>query len=526
VSSLGRSAVWAERGVVATAHPLATSAGLDVLRRGGNAVDAILASAAVMGVAQPMMSGLGGDTFAVVRDGRDGSLTAVGGSGIAPSGLSVDRLASAGFRDAMPLEGMLSVAVPGAVDAAFVLLQRWGSGRFSMPELWAEAVRLARDGVPVHRFVAYRLARGEPRLRRHPSAARLLLPPAREGSRLRNPEYARTLETVAHGGPDVFYRGEVAEAIVRHSAASGGVLSLEDLAGHRSDVGAPLEVDYRGLRVCTNQPPSQGIILMEELLVASGWDLSSLGHLSAEAIDHLVLAKRCAFADRLAHAGDPRFVPDAWRCMLDPEHAAVRRRTLEGVGDTTYLCAADRDGNAVSLITSLSAPFGSAEVVEGTGMLLNNRAGRGFTLEEGHPNRLEPGKRTMHTLHAYMVVDGSGGLRLVGGTPGGDGQPQWNLQVLTALLDWGLGVQEAVEAPRWRAVPGTDPASVDEPAGVILEQGFPQAAADGLAARGHRVAFGPDEDDFGGAQVIAVDGAAGLMAAGSDPRVDGCAMGW
>jgi gamma-glutamyltranspeptidase/glutathione hydrolase len=537
---LGRSAVWSTRGMVAAAHPLAAAEGLRVLREGGNAADAVLAMSAVMSVAQPMMSGLGGDTFCVWYDGRTGEVWALNGSGAAPRAATPEAYAARGYTEKMPLRGMLSVAVPGAVDAAFTVLERWGSGRFSMEDLWRPAIRHAREGVPVARMVAEHCEEGAELLARYPSSAHFLRDgrALREGETLVLPDYARSLERVAREGRDVFYRGELAERIAGYCQAHGGLLDPADLAEHRGEVHRPIAFTYRGHEVHVTAPPSQGIILLEALAVASGWDLGALPHLSAEAVHRLVEAKKLAFADRNAFLGDPRFVPfDASR-LLAPEWVASRRarfdpaRAAEEVdasplpsgGSTTYMCAADRDGNALSFITSLSAHWGCGEVVEGTGILMNNRCGRGFSLAPGHPNRLAPGKRTMHTLQCYVATRG-GRLRLVGGTPGGDGQPQWNLQVLTAIWDWGLGVQAAAEAPRWLSSPGTDPAGLPAPFTLTLEEGFPEETLAGLQARGHRVTRVGRWGVGGGAQLIEVD-PRGAFAGGSDPRTDGCALGF
>jgi gamma-glutamyltranspeptidase/glutathione hydrolase len=342
----------------------------------------------------------------------------------------------------------------------------------------------------------------------------------------------------------VFYRGAVAEAVDAYMRAHGGLMRGEDLAAHGADIEAPLSVAYRGATVHMAPLPSQGLILLECLRIAEGWNVAALS--AADRIHLLVEAKKRAYADRLAYAGDPRFVNVPLQELLSAEFAAQRRASIDprraadevapgrvaaaaswgapGETDTTYLCAADRDGNAISFITSLSAAFGCAEVVEGTGIMLNNRAGRGFTLEHGHPNILAPGKRTMHTLQCYLVTRADGSLWLVGATPGGDGQAQWNLQVLTARIDQGLDPQAAVEAPRWTSHPGTDPAGLPAPYRLDLEDGLPEEVYAELAARGHALRRQPYLSGSGDEQLIERLGD-GCLVGASDPRGDGCALG-
>ncbi|HEX5505576.1 MAG TPA: gamma-glutamyltransferase, partial [Thermomicrobiales bacterium] len=313
-----------------------------------------------------------------------------------------------------------------------------------------------------------------------------------------------------------------------------------DWAGHHADLyEPPLVTTYRGTTVYETAPPSQGHILLEELNIVEQADLAALGHLRPEAIHLLVEAKKLAFADRLAHSGDPRFITTPLDTLLSKEFAAQRYREIdpahaadvargarlpERVADTTYLCAVDRDGNACSYITSLSAGFGSRVVAGDTGIALNNRAGRGFTLEAGHPNVLAGGKRTMHTLNCFLVAE-DGKPWLVGGTPGGDGQPQWNLQLVTGMLDYGLDVQAAIEAPRWTSFPGTDPISIENAFELRIEDRVSPAVLRGLEERGHRLnVLGPWAGG-GAAQLIAL-GPDGVLRGGSDPRAEGQALGY
>lgn len=536
---IGRSAALACRGMIASGHPLASAAGLEVLAGGGNAVDAAVAVAGVLGVVQPMMSGLGGDTFMLVYRRRDGRVWAMNASGPAPSGATRDYFAERGHRQ-MPLRGMLSPSVPGAVAAMEEALTRWGSGRFALDRLLAPAVRYAEEGAPVARKVAQWIREAQPVLSSYPSSARIFLPggaPPAEGDILVQRDLAASLRLVAAGGADAFYRGEIAEKIGAYSRAHGGLLTAADFAGYVPEVHPPLQTTYRGVTVFTTAPPSQGFLLLEMLNLLEGFDPPEWG--SGDWVHRPVEAKKLAYADRLAYVGDPRFIRNPLDALLDKRYAARRRQEIdperaaesprgglpaEVPGETTYFCTADAEGNLVSYITSLSAAFGCGEVVEGTGIMLNNRAGRGFELREDHPNCIAPGKRTMHTLMPCMAFRG-GAPWLVWGTPGGDAQPQWNLQVLLNMVDAGMSIQEAIEAPRWTSFPGTDPATIETPFELRMEAGFSADTIERLSARGHRIIHQGVLGNGGGAQAIVVDINRGLYQGGSDPRTDGCAIG-
>jgi gamma-glutamyltranspeptidase/glutathione hydrolase len=538
--SPGRQPVFANRGIVATGHPLASAAGLRVLMDGGNAVDAALAAAGVLGVVQPMMSGLGGDTFLVLWRAGESRVYALNGSGVAPHAATREWFTSRGHRR-MPLRGMLSVSVPGAVDAMTTALERWGSGHFSLSRLLEPAIDYAQHGFPVARRVAAWIAEAAPVLSRYPASARLYLPggrPPAPGQRLSNPDLARSLRAVAAGGRDEFYRGELPKRIAVYMREHGGLLTEREFAEHASEIHEPLRTDYRGYTVCTTAPPSQAAILLELLNILEGFSPDELRWGTAQAIHLMVEAKKLAVADRLAYLGDPRMIDNPLETLLSKEFAARRRSEIdrraarqsvpagalpEAVGDTTYLCAADGEGNVVSMITSLSATFGCGEVIEGTGILLNNRAGRGFTLEEGHPNCIAPGKRTMHTLMPFLALRG-GKPALAWGTPGGDGQPQWNAQAFSALVDGGVELQTAVELPRWTSYPTTDPAHLPAPFELQMEAGFPPDAVRELEALGHAIRPLAARSTKSGMQVIRVGDE--IYEGASDPRVDGCAVGF
>lgn len=529
-------------GMVAAAHPLTVAVALDVLKRGGNAVDAAVAGGLTAAVVMPEMCGLGGDLFAIVHAPGQAPL-AVLGSGASPRSASLDRMRRQGDASPtgvkMPFRGPLSVATPGMVHAFGALLDRFGSR--PLAELTAPAIAYA-EGFPLTPLGAHFIATSADLLRQFPASAAVFLPGGevpRAGSILRQPDLARTLRKIAAQGTQAFHSGDIAEAIGAFMAAHGGELSAGDLAAHETVLAAPIATTYRGHTVFQTGLPSQGMILLEALNLAEQMDGAALAKGDAAAIHLLAEAIKLAYADRLGYAVDPAFgdprletlISKAWAAQrfaaIDPERAAATVPAGEMVdGDTTYFCVADGAGMMVSLIQSVSSNFGSGVVAGDTGVVLNNRAGRGFSLEDGHPNIFAPGKKTLHTLNCYSVADASGTPVLVGGTPGGDGQPQWNLQTLVALIDGGLDVQAAVEAPRWTVWPGTDPSTLPNPYELQIEARVGEAVLAELAARGHSLRRFGAWGGGGAAQAIARDPATGVLAGGSDPRAEGLALGF
>lgn len=532
------SPVRSTRGMVCTSHPLSAAAALAVLRDGGNAVDAAVAAANLEGVIWPDKCGLGGDAFALVYQARSRSVTAFTGCGAVPRAVSIDWYRERGHTR-MPLTGPLSVSVPGAVGAYEAMVRRFGTR--SLADLLQPAIRAAEDGFVVNERLAETTREKAPLLAACPEAAAIFLPsgvPPQTGSVLRQPQLAESLRSVAQGGATSFYQGELAERLVAALGAAGMPFTMEDFSDHETEVAPPLSVSYREWQVYETPPPSQGLMLLEMLNLVEGFDLGRLGNLSTEGIHTLVEAKKLAFADRMAWCGDPRVVtvpvepllskPFAARRrgQIDPERAAeapagAPREELEG--DTSYMAVADADGNAVSLIYSISLPYGAAWVAGDTGILLNNRAGRGFVLDPAHPNGLAPGKRTMHTLNAYLVLR-DGEIELVGGTPGGDQQTQWSLQVLVGLLDGGLDVAQAVEMPRWHSFPGTDPEFAGRPFHLSVESRLPEESLAGLEGRGHRLVRRGPWDEGGAVQLVRFDRQAGVLEGASDPRAGGVAL--
>ncbi len=543
------SPVMARGGIIAAQHPLVSSTGLRVLATGGNAVDAAVAAALVATVVMPGRCGIGGDLFAIVARANassaegNGDLLAFHGSGIAPRGASLELMRehgqdSASGRRVMPQDGPLSPSVPGFVDGCFQLLERFGTRPFA--ELAAPAIGYAEEGMVVSPGEHQAIVNHAERLARYPASAAVYLPggtPPRPGDLLRQPDLARSLALVARGGPDAFYRGEIAKAIAAFLAANGGALTADDFAGHTTDVSPPLATSYRGYTVYETGLPTQGLVVLEALNICEQAPIGEMGLRSAEAIHTEVSALRLAFADRLAYAADQGYVETPVSELISKAWAAERYATIDSqfastidpgkiaAGDTTNLAVIDEDGLMISLIFTLSEVYGSAVVAGDTGILLTNRAGHCFELEDGHPNIYAPGKRTMHTLNCYLIANQDGTPVLVGGTLGGDSQPQWNLQTITGLIDGGLDVQAAVEQPRWQLYPATYPAYLGDPFSLSVEDRLGEETITSLEAMGYPVQRIGAWAAGGAVQVIARDPETGILAGGSDPRAEGMAVG-
>ena len=530
-----RQPVFATNGAVATSQPLAAQAGLDVLRSGGNAVDAALAAAVALTVVEPTSNGIGGDLFALVWDGA--KLHGLNSSGRAPGALDAGRLRGLGHTT-MPELGWLPVTVPGIPAGWEALHGRFG--RAERARVYRPAVAYARDGFAVSPVVADSWARYHEKIG-GPAGEGELAPqlagwldtftrnggtPA-TGERWHLPDHARTLEILARDGATAFYTGRLAEAIVELAGRTGGHLSRDDLAAHRADWVEPIGVPYRDCEVWEIPPNGQGIAALMGLSILEGFDLTRHPHVSTESWHLAMEAMKLAFADAHRHVADPGFVSVPVAAMLSPEYAAARRalvgdRALArepgnlASGGTVYLCTADRDGMMVSLIQSNYHGFGSGIVVPGTGIALHNR-GLGFTLEADHPNEYAPGKRPFHTIiPAFLTRNG----RPVGpfGVMGAPMQPQGHMQVVIGTLDHGLNPQAVLDAPRWRVLDGLD---------AVIEPGAGPEIFRGLQERGHRL-IPPDPAEtyqFGRGQIIwcLEDG---VYAAGSDPRADGLVAAW
>ncbi len=528
----GRSVVRAQHGMVATSQPLASQVGLDVLKRGGNAVDAAIAMAAVLNVTEPMMTGIGGDMFALVYWSKTKELHGLNASGRAPRALSLDYFAKKDVKQ-MPQFGMESITVPGAFDGWVTLLDKYGT--MKLADLLAPAIGYAENGFPVMEKTAEDWQAEVQTLKRTPASSANYLVGGRApraGEIFRQTNLAQTLRTLASGGRDAFYKGEVAKAIVDYCQKNGGFITMEDLAATKSDWVEPISIDYRGYTVYEIPPNGQGITALIALNILEGFDLAKMSSQEPARYYHtLIEATKLAFADRNRYIADPAFAKVPVVELLSREYAAKRRALINpnkaldspppgdiNVGsDTTYFSVVDKDGNAVSFINSVFESFGSGIVAGDTGIVLQNR-GSGFSLNPGHPNRIEPGKRPFHTLIPAMVFK-DGQLFMSFGVMGGAIQPQGHVQVLVNIIDRGMGLQQAIDAPRYRFTAGKSLLLEDELGSTIIEQ---------LTAMGHVRGTPPGvlRSSMGGGQAIMIDPVSKTLMGASDPRKDGMAMGY
>jgi gamma-glutamyltranspeptidase/glutathione hydrolase len=529
----GRSVVRARQAMVASSQPLASQTGIDVLKRGGNAVDAAIAMAAVLNVTEPNMTGMGGDAFAMVYSPKTKKLEALNASGRAPRKLTRDHFRQRGITQ-MPMTGMEPITVPGAVDGWITLLEKYGT--MKLTDLLAPAIGYAEDGFPVMEKTAADWAPEVPRLKATPSAAATYLvqgnAPA-PGTVFQQKNLARTFRALARGGRDAFYRGEIGRAIVDYCAKNGGFLTMDDFAAQQSDWVEPISTTYRGYTLYELPPSNQGLTALILLNILEGIDLRALQTDPVRYYHTLIEATKVAFADRNRYIADPAFAKAPVRELLSKDYAAKRRTLIDPQkaidppaygdvrmgSDTTYFSVIDKDRLAVSFINSLFNSFGSAVVAGETGIVLHNR-GSGFSLEAGHPNEYGPAKRPFHTLIPAMVFK-DGQLLMSYGVMGGDMQAQGHAQVLLNLIDRGLNLQEAIDAPRVRYITGRD---------VMLEAALTPAVIDGLVARGHRRVLPTDgwteRGLMGGGQAIMIDPATGGLLGASDSRKDGLALGY
>ncbi len=542
-----RSEVIAQHGMAATSQPLVTQVALEILRRGGTAVDAAIAADAALGLMEPTGSGVGGDLFAIVWSAKDRKLYGLNASGRSPYGLSYDEMVQrvragrpADGPSLIPLIGPLPVSVPGCVDGWFELHDKFG--KLPMGDVLAPAIRYAREGFPVSELIAYYWGRGGARLRDQPNFAGTFLPNGRaprKGEIFRNPDLARTLERIASGGREAFYEGAIAETIDAFCRRVGCYLRARDLAEHHSTWVEPVSTNYRGYDVWELPPNGQGIAVLQILNLIESFDLRSMGHNTAPYLHHLVEAKKLAYEDRARFYSDPDFndIPvetlvsksyaDQRRALFDAERASRRLKPgnprLER-GDTVYLTVADADRNMVSLIQSNYAGLGSGLVPDGLGFVLQDR-GALFTLEAGQFNTYAPHKRPFHTIiPAFVTKDGRPFLSF--GVMGGDMQPQGHVQILCNLIDFGMNVQEAGDAARFRHIGSSTPTGVTMTNGgtVLLESGVSMAARRGLRRLGHRIGF--ESGGFGGYQAILYDAENDVYIGASESRKDGQAAGY
>jgi gamma-glutamyltranspeptidase/glutathione hydrolase len=532
-----RSAVLARHGMAATSQPLATAAAIRVLQDGGNAVDAAIAANAVLGVVEPMMCGVGGDLFAIVWDAKTRKLYGLNASGRSPYAATIEKFRERGLSE-IPKSGPLSWSVPGCVDGWDQLRARFGSR--PLAELLGPAIAYAEEGFPVSEVVAADWKDATTNLASVPSSAACFLPAGRApafGEIFKNPGLARTLRTLAHEGRDAFYRGSLADAVVAYSQEAGGLFSKRDFEEHSSTWVEPVSTNYRGYDVWELPPNTQGIAALEMLNILERFDLKSMGPQSSEALHLMIEAKKLAFEDRARFIADPNFaeVPvaelvsksfaDRRAASLRPEHASEHPVAGDPrQSETTYLTVVDKDFNCVSLIQSNFNSFGSHHAAGDLGFPLQNR-GCLFDLDPTRANRLEPHKRPFHTIiPGFVTKDGRPWLSF--GVMGGDMQPQGHVQVLCNMIDFGMDVQSAGDAPRFRHLGSSEPTGERAKDGgtVTLESEIGPDVRRALEAKGHRL--GESGGGFGGYQAIRIDVERGVLMGGSDPRKDGCAIGY
>ncbi|MCW2002846.1 gamma-glutamyltranspeptidase/glutathione hydrolase [Xanthomonas arboricola] len=537
-----RSEVIAPHAMAATSQPLATQIALDVMKDGGSAVDAAIAANAALGLMEPTGNGVGGDLFAIVWDPKTNKLYGYNGSGRSPKLLTLAEFQRRGLKD-IPPTGPLPVSVPGAVDGWFALHGRFG--RKPMAQDLAPAIRYAREGHPVAETIAYYWDRSVPRLSQYPGFKEQFTIDGhapRKGELWKNPNLANTLQQIADGGRDAFYKGEIARTIGAYFKANGGFLSYEDLASHQGEWVEPVSTNYRGYDVWELPPNSQGIAALQMLNILEGYDFSKIGFGSTEHVHLFTEAKKLAFADRARFYADPAFQPAPLAKLISKDYAAQRRalismdKALKEVqpgtpkqleeGDTIYMTVADADGMMVSLIQSNYRGMGSGMAPPGLGFILQDR-GEMFVLKKDHPNGYAPGKRPFQTIiPAFVTKDGKPWLSF--GVMGGAMQPQGHVQIVMNLVDFHMNLQEAGDAPRIQHEGSTEPTgqatAMSDGGEVNLETGFSYDTIRGLMRKGHRVIFA--DGPYGGYQAIARDPASGVYYGASESRKDGQAAGY
>jgi gamma-glutamyltranspeptidase/glutathione hydrolase len=530
----------AQHGMVCTSHPLATQAAVDILRKGGTAIDAAIAANAVLGVTDPEMNGIGGDLFAIVYDAKTKKLYGLNASGRSPYNLTLETFKKMGLQN-IPDDGPLAVSVPGCVDGWFELHNKFG--KLPMDQLLGYAIAYARDGFPVADEAAFEWKTLQQKLLKYPNTANVYLPdgkPLGRGELFHNPQLANTLKKIADGGRDAFYKGDIAQAIDAYMKKNGGYLSAKDMADHHSTWVDPVSTTYRGYRVWELPPNGQGIAVLQMLNILEGFDLSKVQFGSPEHIHLFVEAKKLAYEDRAKYYADMDFAKVPVDELISKSYADKRRKLISmerasdnftagdagpAGGETVYLTVADDQGNMISLIQSNFSAFGSAMVPDGLGFVLQNR-GRLFNLAEGKNNTYAPHKRPFHTIiPAFVTKDDKPYLSF--GVMGGSFQPLGQVEVLMNMIDFGMNEQEAGDAPRIDHQGSSDPTGVKRTGSgrVLLESGFPYESVRALMQMGHNVGFG-EPGSYGGYQCIRFDADHKIYFGASDPRKDGMAAGY
>jgi gamma-glutamyltranspeptidase/glutathione hydrolase len=532
--------VVTNQGLVCSPSPIAAGIGVRVLREGGNAFDAAVAVASAECITQTPMAGLGGEMFALLYEASTKKLYGLSGSGRAPQAASREYFTSLGY-EKMPLDGPLSASVPGEVHAWQTILERFGS--MPLGDLLQPAIEIAENGTPILPLMARHYTQQLSKLIQFPLTAKLLTDdgtPLQSGHIVAQRGLAESLRRIATKGADEFYKGHLGKQFVDEIRSAGGIITVDDMARQATIIyESPPSTIYRGHQIFTTALPSQGYLLLELLNILETFDIKTMGHNSPESIHAFVEAIKLIFADRLAYVGDPDFINVPIADLISKTFAQMRSNNInpdqannevapgilsqnidEGAKNTSYFCVVDKLGNGASVIHSLSNAFGSGFIAGDTGIMLNNRIGRGFSLQKNHPNVIEGGKKTVNTIQAYMIFEKNGSM-ILGGTPGGDNQAQFNAQVIANLLDYDMDVQTAVTAPRWTLFPGTDPANIERPYEIRIEAGIPERSSEALRSKGHRVNQMSVTGVSGAEQVIRIDFETGARSGGGDPRIDG-----
>lgn len=531
-----RSEVIAVHGMAATSQPLCTQVALDILKAGGNAVDAAIAANACLGLMEPTGNGMGGDLFAIIWDPKTEQLYGLNASGRSPMNLSREWFIENGYTS-IPSHGPLPVSVPGCVDGWFELHGKFGS--MDMDKIFAPAIQYAEEGYPVSELIAYYMGRSS-WLSKFPNFGDVFMPDGnmpQKGDVFKNPALANTFRKIAKGGRDAFYKGEIAKTIAEHVQSQGGFLSYDDMANHKSEWVTPVSTNYRGYDVWELPPNGQGIAALQILNIMEGYDVAEMGFGSSEYIHHFVEAKKLAFEDRAKYYADPAFneIPTKWliskeyaeerRALIDPDQSAraYDAGKLEA-GETIYMTVADESGLMVSLIQSNYRGMGSGITPPGLGFVLQDR-GELFTLEEGHYNSFEPGKRPFHTIiPAFITKDDKPWISF--GLMGGAMQPQGHAQIVMNLIDFGMNLQEAGDAPRISHGGSSQPTGevMTDGGWVSLESGIDYQEIKELMEKGHKVRF--SNGIYGGYQAIMYDAEKGVFYGASESRKDGQAAGY
>ncbi|SIN65894.1 gamma-glutamyltransferase [Algoriphagus halophilus] len=535
-----RSEILARNGMAATSQPLATQVALDILKAGGTAMDAAIAANAVLGLVEPASCGIGGDLFAIVWDAKEKKLIGFNGSGRAPKSLNIDYFLDRGIKY-IPNLGPLPVSVPGAVDGWFALHERFG--KLPMETLLKPAIDYGREGFPVSEVIAFEMESNYRGMEGLPGFAETYMPNGhtpRKGEVFKNPNLSNTYEKIAKEGRDTFYKGDIARTIDAYMKKHGGFLSYEDLASHTSNWVEPVSTNYRGYDIWELPPNGQGTAALQMLNILEGYDIASMGFGSTEYLHVLTEAKKLAYEDRAKFYADPEFNKIPLEELLSKEYAAERRALIDPQqaansypagdmeiesGNTTYLTVADKDGNMVSLIQSIYSEFASGMVPDGLGFVLQNRGGMFNVQDRNHANALEPGKRPFHTIiPAFITKDGKPYVSF--GLMGGSVQPQGHAQIVVNLVDFGMNLQEAGDAPRMRHSGSSQPTgSVMTNGGTLnLESGFEPKVFRELRKMGHRISFAVGI--YGGYQAIGVDLENKVYSGASESRKDGQAAGY